>query len=143
MNLYLTYGTTSLAASGRHEFADGKWILYAGGERPSVLDAAFNRGRGNFARAEGALSDVTAQSKSDVEEADVVYVYVGVNGMEKALALIERLISQGKNVILTGCDCMAEEKRAFARRHGIESILVRECGGRGILTQLIKGSPIE
>ena len=138
MNLYITYNRSD-AGQGRKVLEDGKWILYAGNQVPNAFDTFLNEGENNRRMAEASLETLADEADKDIEAADTIFVYVGYNAKDASLQLIDRLLSRGKKVVMTACDCSLQEKTSFADCRGIRIITTPECGGAQLLPAIMRG----
>ncbi len=136
MKLYMTYARYR-QGEGRHEHGD--WVVHAGGAIPQLEDVVLGASSGNRARARIALSATEEAATADIERAEEIFVYVGLNAKAAAMDLIKRLLARGKRVTMTCCDCALEEKQEFADRKKIRMLVTNICGATDILDDLISG----
>jgi hypothetical protein len=87
--------------------------------------------------AENSYREAEETMKELEKKIDRIYVYLGKDGVGPGFEYAKKLSGNGAEVKLVACDCGEEEKRRFAKRHGMQ-IIWAECGGKETLREIVE-----
>lgn len=118
----------AVAYSGTQDYVDYAMASLAAAATGS-LELAASACNAQKRAAEAILSRLQEEMAEDLQNVEVVYVYVGLSAMKGALAFIQSLQEMKKTVHMVACDCDRAAKVDFARRLGVD-VIWSECGGK-------------